>query len=305
MRRTPVKLLAGVLLLLLTVAAAAQPRSHEVRAEGHPIRVWEKGSPGLPDRMLLLHGLTWSTLPNFDLQVPGEALSFMDGLGERGIRAFGMDQRGYGETPRDASSWLWPEKAAADVIAVLTWMKEQDPEAALPYLFGWSYGAALAQLVVQRRPDLVAGLLLFGYPIRPGFDRDPDDLPDAPLKAANTSLAAASDFIVSGAISRAGIEAYVAAALAADPVKVDWRGREQWQALDAASVRVPTLLLQAEHDPVALDDVHSHFFNRLGTRDRAWVVIPGSGHAAFLEGRRSYFLDLIDTFVRRDPDQAP
>jgi pimeloyl-ACP methyl ester carboxylesterase len=225
----------------------------------------------------------------------------MDGLGERGIRAFGMDQRGYGETPRDASGWLSPEKAAGDVIGVLTWMQKRDPQAAAPYLFGWSYGAALAQLVVQQRPDLVSGLVLFGYPIRPGFERDPDDRPESPSKAANTSLAAASDFIVPGAISRTAIDAYVAAALAADPVKVDWRGRDQWRALDATGVRVPTLLLQAEHDPLALDDVHSDFFNRLGTRDRAWVVIPGSGHAAFLEQRRTYFLSVIETFLDRDP----
>ncbi|MFN2169636.1 MAG: alpha/beta fold hydrolase, partial [Anaerolineae bacterium] len=182
---------------------------------------------------------------------------------------------------------------------------EQNPEAPAPYLFGWSYGAALAQLVVQQRPDLVAGLVLFGYPIRPGFDRDPDDLPEVPSKAANTSLAAASDFVVPGAISRGAIDAYVAAALAADPVKVDWRGRAQWQALDGTGVRVPTLLLQAEHDPLALDDVHSNLFNRLGTRDRAWVVIPESGHAAFLEQRRSYFLDLIETFVGRRPTREP
>jgi len=299
MSRRSLALLGCFTLLLAAASVGAAPVSHEVRVGEQPVRVWEKGAPAMSNRILLLHGLTWSTLPNFDLQVPGESLSLMDGLVVRGIRAFGMDQRGYGETPRDASGWLWPEKAAGDVIGVLSWLREREPDVPAPYLFGWSYGAALAQLVVQQRPDLVSGLVLFGYPIRPGFDRDPEDLPETPPAAANTALAAASDFILPGAISRQAVDTYVAAALEADPRKVDWRRREQWRALDATGVRVPTLLLQAEHDPLALDDVHSEFFSRLGTHDRAWVVIPESGHAAFLEHRRDYFLDLIATFLNR------
>jgi alpha-beta hydrolase superfamily lysophospholipase len=298
--RRPVRLFWGLLLYCLALGAlGAELRRHEVMVEGHPIRVWEKAPAQAGPHVLLLHGLTWSTRPNFDLQVPGETLSLMDGLNQHGIRAFGMDQRGYGETPRDASGWLDPEKAARDVIGVLTWMATQHPGAPAPFLFGWSYGAALAQLVVQQRADLVSGLVVFGYPVRPGFDRDPDGVAGEPVGSANTADAAASDFIVPGAISGPAVEAYVAAALAADPVKVDWRGRSQWQLLDAAQVRVPTLLLQAEHDPLALADVHSEFFNRLGTRDKAWAMIPDSGHAAFLERRRGYFLQLLGTFLNR------
>ena len=280
-------------------ALAAELRGHEVLVDGHPFRVWEK-SPAQPRaRMLLLHGITWSTRPNFDLQVPGESLSFMDGLNELGVSAYGMDQRGYGETPRDDSGWLTPEQAAEDVIGVLSWIVAADPDGPRPFLFGWSYGAALAQLVAQQRPDLVSGVILFGYPVRPGFERDPDGVDPEPPREANTAMAAGSDFVVPGAISRPAIDAYVAAALAADPVKVDWRGRAQWQALDATQIRVPTLLLQAEHDPIAMNDVHSDFFNRLGTRDKAWIAIPDSGHAAFLERQRGDILKLLDTFIDR------
>ena len=62
---------------------------------------------------------------------------------------------------------------------------------------------------------------------------------------------------------------------------------------------VPTLLLEGEFDPLALDDVHAEFFTNLATTDKAWVVIPGGDHAAFMETPRGYFLHSIDSFVFR------
>ena len=77
--------------------------------DGHSLAVWSK----LPARpravMLLVHGRTWSSRPDFDLQAPGEELSLMDGLVAMDIAAYAVDLRGYGATPRDASGWLTPD----------------------------------------------------------------------------------------------------------------------------------------------------------------------------------------------------
>lgn len=300
--------LAALLMLPGPVSAQvpdpAAPIAHEITVDGHPIRIWEKSPPAQPralpePRVLLVHGRTWSTRPDFDLQVPGEERSLMDGLVERGIAGFGVDLRGYGETPRDDSGWLTPERAAGDVAGVLEWLVGRTPEAPRPWLFGWSYGAMVAQLVAQQRPDLISGLILFGYPVRPGIDREPENSDGPPPREPTTAQAARADFILPDAISEQAIEAFVAAALAADPVRADWRRLDQWRALDGAAVRVPTLLLEAQHDPLALDDVHAELFARLDTGDKAWVVIPGGDHAAFMERPRGYFLDLMDTFIRR------
>ncbi len=305
---TPKRRLAGLLVMALLSAgpAAAEPapRAHEVVVDGHPLRVWEKSPPAPAARVLLVHGRTWSTRPDFDLQVPGEARSLMDGLVTRRIAGFGVDLRGYGETPRDESGWLTPERAAADVVGVLEWLTAGAPNAPRPYLFGWSYGAMVAQLVAQRRPDLLSGLIIFGYPVRPGIDREPPGADGPPPRQPTTAEAAAADFIVPGAISAAAREAFVAAALAADPVRADWRRLDQWRQLDGAAVRLPTLLLEGYHDPLALDDVHAKLFTRLDTDDKAWVVIPGGDHAAFMETPRGYFLEQLETFIHRGKNAA-
>jgi pimeloyl-ACP methyl ester carboxylesterase len=116
---------------------------------------------------------------------------------------------------------------------------------------------------------------------------------------STTAAAAAEDFIVEGGISQQAIEAFVAQALAADPVRADWRALEQWQALDAAAVTVPTLLMEGEFDPLAIDDVQSELFNNLATNDKMWVVIPAGDHAAFLETPREYFLSVLQSFILR------
>jgi pimeloyl-ACP methyl ester carboxylesterase len=155
----------------------------------------------------------------------------------------------------------------------------------------------VAQLTGQRRPDSLTGLILFGYPVRPGYDRNPDNA--EPLRAPTTADAAASDFILPGSISEAAVAAFVASALAHDPVRMDWRSLEQWQALSGTEVRVPVLLIQAAEDPLALPAVHARLFESLNTSDKVWVVIPDGDHAAFMETPRAYFLALIDSFMFR------
>ncbi|MDE0898944.1 MAG: alpha/beta fold hydrolase [Longimicrobiales bacterium] len=276
---------------------AAELVLHTVDSDGHPIAVWEK-SPAEPRAVLLLvHGRTWSTVPDFDLQVPGENLSLMDGLVDLGIASYGIDLRGYGETPRDPSGWTTPNQAADDVAVVLAWIRERHATADVN-LFGWSQGSRVAQLTAQRHPEALDRLVVFGYPHRPG--QRPVQAPggDPPMEAT-TAEAAASDFIIPGSISQVAIEAYVESALAADPVRSDWTSGHEFNALDPARVTVPTLILQGEHDPLSPPRFQNWLFTGLATVDKSWVVIPGGDHAAFLETPRAYFLSALESFLLR------
>jgi pimeloyl-ACP methyl ester carboxylesterase len=260
--------------------------------------VWEKSPPDPEGTIVLLHGRTWSSLPDFDLQVPGEDLSLMDGLVAEGFSTFAVDLRGYGSTPRDETQWLTPDRAARDVMGILRWVRDRTGD--LPALFGWSYGSMVAQLTAQRAGDLVSGLILFGYPVGPDTEfsaAGPD--PDEPPRVPTTAEAAASDFIIPGSISQRAIDEYVRHALRTDPVRVDWREQSAWSELDPSEVFVPTLLLQGEKDPLAPTARQAAFFSRLGTADRAWVTIAGGDHAAHLEAPRATFIHAMVTFLRR------
>lgn len=283
----------------VSVQVAATLEQHTVDASGHPLAVWEKSPSQVDAAVLLLHGRTWSTVPDFDLQVPGEELSLMDGLNEAAIAAYGLDARGYGATPRDETGWLTPDQAAMDVVQVLEWMHARAPNAPAPVLFGWSYGSMVGQLVAQRRPDLISGLVLFGYPTDPNQVRPVQETPGVPPRTETTAQAAASDFIVEGSISELAVQSYVEAALVADPVRMDWKDLHQWNELDPARVTVPTLLLEGEFDPLTDAEAHASLFSRLATPDRTWTVIPGGDHAAFLETPRWIFLEAMQSFVHR------
>lgn len=280
--------------------------------DGHPLSVWSKRPPTeARGAILLVHGRTWSARPNFDLRVPGASL--MDALVAEGYAAYAVDLRGYGGTPRDTSGWLTPDRAARDVSAVLEWVRGREEtgngsragitrraNAPRPVLLGYSQGAMVATLVAQRRPELLSGLVLFGYPY-PGSDARRSAPADAavPARRRTTAAAAGEDFI-SPAVTPPGVkEAYVRTATTTDSIRTDWRLESQFAELDPAGVRVPTLLLDGERDPYANAANHPQFFSRLGTADRWWVVLPGADHAAHLETQRAFVNALLSFIERR------
>jgi pimeloyl-ACP methyl ester carboxylesterase len=292
------RLLIAFFCITLAQAGMAQESDalrHTVMADGHPLAVWEKSVPNPKGHILLHHGRTWSSIPDFDLQVPGESLSLMDGFNAMGYSAWAMDARGYGATPRDSSGWATPDRAAQDMATVLSWLEARN--GAKTNVWGWSYGSMVAQLTAQRYPETIRSLSLFGYPT------DPEVRIPAATSAAimeqriNTAAAAASDFIVPGSISQNAIDVYVAAALAADPVRADWNELQQWNALDGADLTVPTLLLQGEFDPLANTDAHARLFANIANPNKQWTVLAGGDHAALLETPRARLIKATINFI--------
>lgn len=275
------------------------PTRHTVESDGHPLTLWEKRPRDPLGAILLIHGRTWSSLPDFDLQVPGEHHSLMDALVDRGYATYALDLRGYGETPRDSSGFNTPTRAMKDVASVIDWISQNNSLLNPPALFGWSFGSSVAQMYAQRFPKNISSLILFGYWLDPDVTLPLDPQPAKPERRHNTAEAAASDFITPGAISLKAKHAYVKAALDADPIRVDWYNTQEFNTLDPGLVRLPTLLIQGQYDPYAKTQAQARFFARLGTPDRQWVTIPGSDHAALLEDTLPAFVAAIVNFLER------
>lgn len=274
-------------------AAAPAPKRHSVNVDGHTLALWESSPRNPGGAILLVHGRTWSALPNFDLRVAGESRSVMRALADAGFAAYALDQRGYGATPRDATGWLTPQRACDDVAATLDWIAARHPRLPRPALLGYSRGSQVALLVAQQRPQAMSALLLFAFP--PGVNVGDATTPAEPPRRATTRAAAAEDFITPGAASAEVIEAYVSQAIAANPVRTDWREESQF-VFEPGKVSTPTLMIYGVNDPLR-DARAAEFFNGLAAPDRAFVVLPASDHAAHVENSHTAFVHGIVSFL--------
>jgi pimeloyl-ACP methyl ester carboxylesterase len=297
----------AAVLLALTAGApsptsaqrVAPPQRLTITSDGHALALWMRAPLRPKGVIVLLHGRTWSALPDFDLQVPGERRSVMLALVQRGYAVYALDARGYGATARDATGWLTPNQAARDVAEVLRAVATRHPTLPRATLVGWSYGSMVAHLTLQQQPALASGVVLFGYPRDPDVPVPPASDTVTPPRAANTATNAASDFIAPDMITPRDVQAYVAASLAADPVRADWRRLEEWNALSPEKLHVPTLLLHGELDPYTPMPAQAKTFTRLGHADRQWVVLAGGDHAALLERTQPAFIAAIVSFIER------
>jgi pimeloyl-ACP methyl ester carboxylesterase len=242
-------------------------------------------------------------LPNFNLQIESKNVSLMDAFVAKGFRAYAIDLRGFGNTPRDDSGWITPNKASSDVIKMLEWIAARHPKNKKPTLFGYSLGSLVSRLVVQQEPKLVSGLVLFGHPIRyldkidvSAINKDKSTI--NPPRKPNT-VEWSSDGFITNSIPQEVIDGYVSACLSLDPILVDWNNIAQWNQLDPQAITVPTLLINGEHDPYAPAEKSASFFREIGNPDKTWVVISKSGHNAHIEDSAVRLVNGIVNFVRR------
>lgn len=268
-----------------------------VSADGHPLTVWAR----VPDRpvaaALLVHGRTWSSLPDFDLQVQGLDRSTLAAFAGRGIAAYAVDLRGYGRTPRDSSGWTTPRRSAADVRAVLAWVRARHVGLAPPALLGWSRGAAVAMLAAQSAPGDVSSLVLYGFAYDPD-ERFVDGSPARrPARLRTTAELAKADFTSPAVTPASVVDAFVEQALQVDPVLADWKDDAQFNDLAPAKVSMPTLIVFGDRDPSIDRKAVARLLPRLSAADKRVAVVRGGDHAAHLEDVHTAWLDAVTGWI--------
>lgn len=281
----------------LDVPDSVGPTKVIVNADGHPLTLWCKRPSTPRAAILLVHGRTWSARPNFDLHDGRKSYSIMDALRARGHAVYAIDLRGYGATLRDATGWLTPTRAAADVLVALKHVAQREPGLPKPVLVGYSRGAVVSLLSAQMEPAVMSALVLYGIGYDVGSKPKSQQEPPGPLRQSTTAQAAASDFITPEIASPEVVQAYVVEALRRDPVRVDWRREHEFGVLNPATVHAPTLLLHGARDPYVKMDAQSRLFTTLGTERKVWAVLPGADHAAHLETTQADWIETIGNFV--------
>lgn len=293
--------------VVLTVVPSAIPSSAQtppaqftVLANGHPLAVWGRMSASPKATILLVHGRTWSSRPDFDLQVPGLQRSVMVSLASKGFAVYAVDLRGYGATPRDRTGFLTPKRAAADVVAVLQWITARHRTLPPPALLGWSLGGAVAQLAAQQPDASISALVVFAFAMDPDAKFAATTEPAQPAMTRTTRADAEMDFISPLVTPRAVIDAFVKQALASDPIRVDWIREDEFNAARVDRLSMPTLVIHGSRDPGMVDEITAKYVSRIPAAHRQWTILPGADHAAQLEDTHDAFIDTVAGFILRN-----
>lgn len=225
--------------------------------------------------------------------------SVLASLAAKGIAAYAVDLRGYGETPRDKTGFLTPTTAAEDVAEVVRWAAERHPSLPPPSLLGWSLGGAVAHLTAQGPGVRLSSLVIFGFTMEPGLKYAPLPDPARPPRVKTTRADAMSDFISPDVTPSKVADAFVAQALASDPIRTDWIKEDEFNALDPAKLTMPTLILQGARDPGVPADVTARYFKMIAASERQWTMLPGADHVAQLEDTHDAWVAAVVEFITR------
>ena len=158
---------------------------HVTSADGTKIAVHELGAAEGP-ALLMLHGFASSTRRNWEDAGWGRALE------EAGIRGFGMDLRGHGDSDRPAGEDAYDvARFIEDVDAVRAAVSPGESIACL----GYSMGARLAFRCASAASDAFSALALGGLPASDPFEGIDREMAVAAL-AGDTEATGPTAFVV-------------------------------------------------------------------------------------------------------------
>jgi pimeloyl-ACP methyl ester carboxylesterase len=266
----------GLLLVAFGTAARAEPQwlalpptpSLPAAAESgyapvNGINIWYavfgRGTP-----VILLHG----GLANADYW--GELVPVLTSH----YRVVVMDSRGHGRSSRDARPYGY-DLMASDVLALMDFLKI-DKSA----LVGWSDGAIIGLDIAIHQPERLSKLFAFAA------NSDPSGVKDVNQSPVFTAF-----------IARAKTEYEK---LSPTPTEYDaflaqitnmWETQPNWTASDLAGIKVPTWVVDADHDEAIKRE--NTLFMADHIPDSGLLIEPQVSHFAFLQDPQQFNADVL------------
>jgi len=195
-------------------------------------------------------------------------------------RVIVMDSRGHGRSTRNAQPFGY-DLMSDDVIGLLDYLKLKKVA-----LIGWSDGAIIGLDIAMHHPDRLSKLFAFAANI------DPSGVADA-----------AHSPVVNAYIPRAGREY---AALSPTPkeyksfltqITAMWNGQPHWTRADFAKIKVPTWIVDADHDEMITHDQPRKMAD--WTPGAGLLIEPDVSHFAFLQDPQQFNRDVLHFLQKR------
>ena len=195
-------------------------------------------------------------------------------------RVIVMDSRGHGRSTRNAQPYGY-DLMASDVIGLLDHLKIKKVA-----LVGWSDGAIIGLDIAMHHPDRLSKLFAFAANI------DPSGVSDA-----------SHSQVVGQYIPRAGREY---AALSPTPKQYEsflkqitfmWNSQPHWTKADFARIKVPTWIVDADHDEMINHDQPRTMAD--WTPGAGLLIEPDVSHFAFLQDPAQFNRDVAHFLEKR------
>jgi alpha-beta hydrolase superfamily lysophospholipase len=257
--------------------------------------------------LFLAHGSSVSSVPSFDLVVPGHGnYSMMDTFAECGFDVWTMDFEGYGKSGAgpgnsDIASGVEDLKAAAEVIV-------RETRQTRFHLYGESSGALRAGAFAMAEPDRVERLALGSFTWTgqgsPTLSKRSDSVEyfrthnrrkrdrEMIRSIFTRDKPGTSDPAVADAMADAELKFGDTV-----PTGTYLDMTTRLPIVDPLKLRVPVLIVRGEYDGIATEEDLLNFFQKLAVPDRELVILPGASHSLGLGLNREQFWHVVRCFL--------
>ncbi|MGB0577847.1 MAG: alpha/beta hydrolase [Alphaproteobacteria bacterium] len=257
--------------------------------------------------LLLVHGSSFSGPTGFDLQVPGKPdYSLMDKFASYGFDVWTLDHEGYGRSDStDGNSPI--SEGVNDLKAGMEVVTRETGQTAAAF-YGSSSGALRVAAFAEAYPEHTSKLILDAFVYTGEGART---LIERAKKmdqwtASNVRPVDRAFFLSIFTRDKPGTtEDGVAETLAdteleicdAVPTGTYVDMCSILPVCDPTKTTCPVLIIRGEHDGIATEEDLLNYFNKLPTRDKQFVIIPGLAHVTFLGRNRARFWHVMNNFL--------
>jgi pimeloyl-ACP methyl ester carboxylesterase len=264
------------------------------------------GEPSLPV-LFLVHGSSVSSLPSFDLTVPGAGeYSLMNVFARYGFDVWTMDFEGYGKSTvtsgnSDIASGVADLRTAMPIVARETRQEKF-------HFMGESSGAIRAGAFAVAEPARVERLVLEAFTYtgkgsptlakrgeQTEFYRTHNRRPrgeDAILSIFTRDKPGTSDPRVPAAMAKAEMPNGDSV-----PTGTYLDMTANLPLVDPTKVQCPVLMVRGQYDGISTEEDLLDFFAKLPTPDKQYAVIPGAAHVIGLSLTRADFWHVMREFL--------